>query len=168
MESPTLWRFNFCLNGSSLVFWWRDAPLVCEFQCEVVDVNNGTPIDFKAVKCVSVVRLIFTTAISPDSCMQFTALDWLPSLPVDHSRQPVTLNGDRERIEMVSTVFFRKIFVLRIELIFFFIKMFSSNKIKQNEIKIQQNNTHFIDECAFGLYVGLGLGGLVGWGEVFQ
>ena len=29
--SPT-WRFSFCSSGSSLVFWWRDAPLVREFQ----------------------------------------------------------------------------------------------------------------------------------------
>ena len=32
MGSPTWWRFTFCSNGSSLVFWWRDAPLVREFQ----------------------------------------------------------------------------------------------------------------------------------------
>ena len=32
MESPTWWRFSLCLNGRSLVFWWRDAQLVCEFQ----------------------------------------------------------------------------------------------------------------------------------------
>ena len=32
MGSPTWWRFSFCSTGSSLVFWWRDAPLVREFQ----------------------------------------------------------------------------------------------------------------------------------------
>ena len=32
MGSPTWWRFTFCSSGSSLVFWWRDAPLVREFQ----------------------------------------------------------------------------------------------------------------------------------------
>ena len=26
------WRFSFCLSGSFLVFCWRDAPLVREFQ----------------------------------------------------------------------------------------------------------------------------------------
>ena len=30
--SPTWWRFSFCSSGSSLVFWWRDAPLMREFQ----------------------------------------------------------------------------------------------------------------------------------------
>ena len=30
--SPTWWRFTFCSSGSSLVFWWRDAPLVREFR----------------------------------------------------------------------------------------------------------------------------------------
>ena len=29
---PTWWGFSFCLSGCSLVFWWRDAPLVREFQ----------------------------------------------------------------------------------------------------------------------------------------
>ena len=32
MESPTWWRFSFCLRGSSLVFRWRSVSLVCEFQ----------------------------------------------------------------------------------------------------------------------------------------
>ena len=32
MGSPTWWRFTFCSSGSSLVFWWREAPLVREFQ----------------------------------------------------------------------------------------------------------------------------------------
>ena len=32
MGSPTWWRFTFCSSGISLVFWWRDAPLVREFQ----------------------------------------------------------------------------------------------------------------------------------------
>ena len=32
MGSPTWWGFSFCLRGSSLVLWWRDAPLVREFQ----------------------------------------------------------------------------------------------------------------------------------------
>ena len=32
MGSPTWWRFSFCSSGSSLVFWWRDASLVQEFQ----------------------------------------------------------------------------------------------------------------------------------------
>ena len=32
LGSPTWWRFNFCSSGSSLVLWWRDAPLVREFQ----------------------------------------------------------------------------------------------------------------------------------------
>ena len=32
MGSPTWWRFSFCLSGSSLVLWWRDTPLVREFQ----------------------------------------------------------------------------------------------------------------------------------------
>ena len=32
MGSPTWWRFTFCSSGSSLVFWWRDAPLEREFQ----------------------------------------------------------------------------------------------------------------------------------------
>ena len=32
MRSPTWWRFTFCSSGSSLVFWWRDAPLAHEFQ----------------------------------------------------------------------------------------------------------------------------------------
>ena len=34
--------------------WWRDAPLVREFQMWDADVNNGIPIDFRAGKCVSV------------------------------------------------------------------------------------------------------------------
>ena len=32
MGSPTWWRFSFCLSQSSLMFWWRGARLVCEFQ----------------------------------------------------------------------------------------------------------------------------------------
>ena len=42
MESPTWWRFGLCSSGSSLVFRWRDAPLVREFQmwrrrCKPID-----------------------------------------------------------------------------------------------------------------------------------
>ena len=32
IASPTWWGSSFSLSGSSLVFWWRDALLVCEFQ----------------------------------------------------------------------------------------------------------------------------------------
>ena len=32
MESSSWWRYDPCLSGSSLVFQWRDAPLVCDFQ----------------------------------------------------------------------------------------------------------------------------------------
>ena len=32
MGSPTWWRFSFCLSRNFVVFWWRDAPLVREFQ----------------------------------------------------------------------------------------------------------------------------------------
>ena len=61
------------------------------------------------------VRLICTTGISlGSSSMPFKALDWFLSLPVDHSRQPVSLKWDRESLALVSTVFFRKVFVLRI------------------------------------------------------
>ena len=55
MGSPTWWRFNFRSSGSSLVF----SVMTCHaartwiFKCEVADVNNGIPIDFRAIKCVS-------------------------------------------------------------------------------------------------------------------
>ena len=32
MGLPIWWRFSSCLSSSSLVFWWRDAPLMHEFQ----------------------------------------------------------------------------------------------------------------------------------------
>ena len=32
MKSSSWWRYDSCLSGSSLVFWWRDAPLVRDFQ----------------------------------------------------------------------------------------------------------------------------------------
>ena len=32
MGSPIWWMFSFCSCRSSLVFWWRDAPLVREIQ----------------------------------------------------------------------------------------------------------------------------------------
>ena len=72
-------------------------------------------------------------------------------------------HGDRERLGLLSTVLFRKIFVLRIHECLFFIKKIISNKIKINYIKIQ-NNTHFIDERAFGLCRGWGDVGVWVWG----
>ena len=60
------------------------------------------------------IRLICTTAISlGPSCMLFTILDWPMSVPVDHNQQSVALKWDREGFGFVATVFFRKIFVLR-------------------------------------------------------
>ena len=81
---------------------------------------------------ICLVRLICTTAISLGPiCMLFTTLDWLLSLPVDHSRQPVALKWDGESLGLVSTVFLGKYLIW--ELIIFFLlikKIFLSNKIK--------------------------------------
>ena len=53
MGSPAWWRFGLCSSGSSLVFRWRDAPLVREFQmwrrrCKQID-----PHWFQGIKFVS-------------------------------------------------------------------------------------------------------------------
>ena len=53
MGSPAWWRFGLCSSGSSLVFRWRGAPLVCEFQmwrrrCKQID-----PHWFQGIKFVS-------------------------------------------------------------------------------------------------------------------
>ena len=103
------------------------------------------------------VRLICTTSISLGSiCMLFTTLDFLLSPPVDHCRQPVALKWERRRLGSVSIVLFRKIFVLRIAKYLFFITKYlllQNIYFKYhiiNYIQIQ-NNTHSIDERAFGL-----------------
>ena len=76
------------------------------------------------------IRLICTTAISLGSPWSlFTTLDWLLSLPVDHSWQAVVLKWDRESLGLVSTVFCRKIFVLRIDNFFLIKKINISNKM---------------------------------------
>ena len=97
MGSPTWWRFSFCSSGSSLVFWWRDTPLVRKYQtwcrrCKQWDSHwfQGlkmpfcgiwSPMSWQHVMIYSV-RLICTTAISlGSSCMLFSTLDWLLSLP---------------------------------------------------------------------------------------
>ena len=83
------------------------------FKYEVADVNNGIPIDFRAIKCLTVesgqpcrdniswyIQLdwFVQQLFSLDSiCMMFTTRDWLLWLPVDHSRQPVTLKWDGEK-----------------------------------------------------------------------
>ena len=101
------------------------------FKYEVADVNNGIPIDLWAIKCLTVesgqpcrdniswyIQLdwFVQQLFSLDSiCMMFTTRDWLLWLPVDHSRQPVTLKWDGEKPWIgVIGVFFRKIFDLRI------------------------------------------------------
>ena len=154
MGSPIWWGFSFCLSGSSLEFRWRYAPLLCEFQmwghrCKqwVSRWFQGHKMRFHGIwstissynSMIYSARLMCTTAISlGPSSMPFKTLEWLLSLPVDHSQQPVALKWDRESIGLVSAVFFRKIFVLRINICFFLIKKYSF-QTKWNDIKIQNN-----------------------------
>ena len=123
MGSPTWWRFSFCLKESSLVFWWRDTPLVREFQmwghrCKqrVSRWFQGHKMRFRGIWStmssqnfmIYSVGIIRTTAISlGSSSMLFKTFDGLLSLPADHSRQPVALKWDRESFGLVSTVFFQ-------------------------------------------------------------
>ena len=112
MGSPTWWRYSFCVSGSSLMFWWHDAPLMRKFQmrghlCKQWDSHwfQGRKMCFCGIRStmssqhfmIYSVRLICTTAISLGfSWMLFTILHRLLSLPVDHSLQPVALKCDRD------------------------------------------------------------------------
>ena len=135
MGSPTWWRFTFCSSRSSLVFWWRDAPLVREFQmwgrrCKQWDSHwfQGHKMRFGGIWStmswqhflIYLVRLICTTVISLGPiCMLFTTLDWLLSLPVDHSWQPMALKWDGETLDWCQLYCLGKYLIL--ELIFLFL-----------------------------------------------
>ena len=54
MRSPTWWSLGFCSSGNSLVFSDVTHQSCSNFKWENADINKEIPIDFRAVKCLSV------------------------------------------------------------------------------------------------------------------
>ena len=106
------------------------------FKCEVADVNNGIPIDFRAINAfrwnlVNHVVLNFSWYIqfnwfvqqifqqAPSACCLQHLTDTCHCF-FYHSRQPVALKWDGGSLGLVSTVFCRKIFDLKFDIFFSF------------------------------------------------
>ena len=139
MGWPTYEGLAFVQAGvpSCAPWWWRDAPLVREFQmwdrrCKQWDSHwfQGRKIRFCGIWSTMfaiTIRDIFSSTNLYYSYFTRPLLHavyntwWLLSLPVDHSRQPVALKWDGGSLGLVSTLFFSaKIFVPRIDKCLFF------------------------------------------------
>ena len=110
MGSPAWWRFGLCSNGSSLVVWCRDAPLVREFQLwhrrsTLISVWMWSTISWKYF-IIYLVRLFSTENCKPEpSCIIFSTVYWLLLQHVNHRQQPVTSRLAWPCYGLVSTVF---------------------------------------------------------------
>ena len=114
---------RFCSTGSSLVFWWRDPPLVREFQmwgrrCKKWwNLVNHIVITFHDIFSSTDLNNFYFTRLHLHAVYK----TWLTlSLPVDNSQQPMALKWNGGSFGLVSTVFFRKIYDLRIDRFFSF------------------------------------------------
>ena len=130
------------------------------FKCEVADVNNGFPIDFRAIQCVSMesgqpCRDTISWHIFKSTDLYnsfFTGLHlhavystWLTPVTACGSQSTACgIEMRRESLGLVSTVCFRKKIWSENWYFFFMKKIFIPKKIKWNNIKIQ-NHAYFID-----------------------